>query len=74
MTRKPRKDKFSRLDIVDDHELKVLETQDGLQGRCSCGEFDVDGGTHPAEFEHLTDGWLKHVQKVRDQMRGHVHA
>lgn len=73
--RKERKDKFSRLDIVDDHELKVRQTWSGLTGRCSCGEFEHHTSTRsPIDYEHLNDVWLKHVQKIRDQMRGHTHG
>ena len=72
--RKPRKDKFSRLDILDEHELKVRKCKDEtLQGRCSCGEFEQFVDSHNlTAYERMTDAFLKHVQAVRDAMRGHT--
>ena len=72
-TRKTRKDKFSRLDIIGEHELKVRQQDNHIHGRCSCGGFE----RHIIRFnltayERMADAFLKHVQAVRDAMRGHT--
>ena len=73
-SRKPRKDKFSRLDIIGEHELKVREcSDDRLYGRCSCGKFEQYVHCYNlTAYERMNDAFLKHVQAVRDAMRGHT--
>ena len=72
--RKTRKDKFSRLDIIDAHELTVRECNDGtLNGRCCCGHFEQFVASYNlTAYERMNDAFLKHVQAVRDAMRGHT--
>lgn len=72
--RKPRKDKFSRLDIIGEHELKVREcSDDRLYGRCGCGMFEqYVNNRNLTCYERMNDAFLKHVQAVRDAMRGHT--
>lgn len=68
MTRKTRKDKFYRLDIIGEHELKVRECKDGtMQGRCSCGAFEqMVEQYNLMAYERMTDAFLKHVRSVNE--------
>ena len=76
MNHKTRTDKFSRLDIIDGHELKVREfNEDTIYGRCSCGFFQQSvSSRNLTAYERMTDAFMKHVQAVRDAMRGGMDA
>ena len=74
--RKPRTYKFSRFDIIDEHELKVRQCdEETIYGRCSCGFFQQSvSSRNLTAYERMTDAFMKHVQSVRDAMRGQVHG
>ena len=74
--RKPRTAKFSRLDIIGEHELKVRQNEeDVIHGRCSCGFFQQSvSSRNLTAYERMTDAFMKHVQAVRDAMRGGMDA
>ena len=65
---------YSHLDIIDNHELRVMSMPHNrldLRGMCTCGEFQATTPSTcctPKEF--LIDAFMKHVQGVRDAMRG----
>ena len=65
---------YSHLDIIDGHELRVMpltHNKMDLRGICTCGEFQATTPSTcctPKEF--LIDAFMKHVQAVRDVMRG----
>lgn len=67
----------SPLDIIDGHELRVMplpHNKIDLRGVCTCGEFQATTpSTTCAPKEFLIDAFMKHVQAVRDAMRG-VHS
>ena len=65
------------LHILDDHELQCWRRHDTLDlfGECSCGEFKTSTGADcSSPRERLIDEHLKHVQQVRDAMRGGEHV
>ncbi len=74
MTTRTRR-KLSPLDIIGEHKLSVTDGGDGtLNGRCSCHGFDQYVNQCNTAQERLTDAFLKHVQSVRDAMRGQAHV
>lgn len=65
------------LNIIDEHELLYWRRHGTLDlfGECSCGEFKTStGGDCSSPRERLIDEHLKHVQQVRDAMRGGDHV
>ena len=75
-SRTPRTHKFSRLDIIGEHELQVRQCdEETIDGRCSCGFFQQSvSSRNLTAYERMTDAFLKHVQAVRDAIRGQTVA
>ena len=70
----PTPERFSRLDIIDDHDLNyAIDAEMGVVSAwCSCDRFNKNRNMRgPWTLEAIKDEWLKHVQKVRDEMRGY---
>ena len=70
--RTQRADKFSHLDIIDEHELLCRNKGTYLTGRCSCGWEHIISNSSRSCFEELKDWWLKHVQEVRENLKKEI--